>query len=156
MSQNNKFTYEVVEKDEIDPLNDKVLKKGLEVEFRMFELDQHQDALMKRLDELRGQLNLEAAKQTNVEDNHDDAISLVRELDPIKQEAIRIWLNAKSVIDQHAPTRDELEEALELHKTEVEEIIKVTGWTPPKDAKENNEENNEENKEQESSDSKQA
>jgi hypothetical protein len=143
MSKDNNFTYEVIEKDEANSLNDKVLKRGIEAEFHMFELDQHQDALMKRLDELRGQLNLEAAKQTNVEEHHDDAIALIRELAPEKMEAIRIWLNSKKVIDDHAPMRDKLEEAMELHKAEVEEIIKITGWEPPKDAEENNKEDDE-------------
>lgn len=129
MSKDN-ITYEIIEKDEENPLNDKLKKRGVEVEFRMYELDGYTDAALKRLDEFRGQLNIEDAKMKNVEENHDDAIALVRELDPVKQTAIRIWLNSKNIIDTLAPKRDELEKLFEEHKAEIEEIKKQTGWQP--------------------------
>lgn len=127
----DKYIYEIVEKDEANPLKDKLVKKNVEVEFTMEQLDQYTESALRQLDQFRGQLNLEAAKQKNVEDNHDDAIALVRELDPVKQNAILIWLKAKEIIDAVAPRRDELEEAFEEHKKEIEVIKKQTGWVPP-------------------------
>ena len=143
MSKDNNFTYEVIEKDEENPLNDKIRKSGISVEFQMFELDHQQENYLKHLDQIRAQLNLEDAKQKNVEDNHADAVALVSELEPTKQEAIRIWLNAKKIIDEGGPARDMYEEALEEHNKEVEEIVKAIGWEPPQDAEENNETNDE-------------
>ena len=127
---NDKITYEIVEKNEENSLFDKVVKKGMDIEFQMSQMDDFTNAAVQRLDEMRGKLNLEAAKMQNVMDNHDDAISLVRDLDPVKQEAIRIWLNSKHLVDGLAPKRDEMEEALKEHEAEVEEIKKQTGWEP--------------------------
>lgn len=124
----DKVTYKIVEKNEEDPLKDKIIKKGIEVEFTMQELDDYTHAALTRLDEFRGQLNLEDAKMKNVEENHEDAISLVRGLDPVKQNAIRIWLNSKNMVDTLAPKRDELEKMFEEHKAEIEEVKKQTGW----------------------------
>lgn len=131
MSKDN-ITYEIVEKNEESPLLDKIVKKGIEVEFTMQELDDYTMAALSRLDEFRGQLNLEDAKMKNVEENHDDAIALVRELDPVKQNAIRIWLNSKNMVDTLAPKRDELEKLFEEHKAEIEEVKKQTKWKAPK------------------------
>ena len=131
MSKDKKHKYEFVERDEANPLNDKLVKKGVEVQFTMSELDNYTKAALQRLDEFRGKLNIEAAKMQNVMDHHDDAISLVRELEPVKQEAIKIWLNSKTLVDEIAPKRDELEKLLEEHKAEIEEIKKQTGWTAP-------------------------
>ena len=131
MSKDKTYTYEFVERDEVNPLNDKLVKRGVEVEFSMFELDNYTKAALQRLDEFRGKLNLESAKMQNVMDHHDDAISLVRELDPVKQEAIKIWLTSKNIVDELAPKRDELEKLLEEHEKEIEEIKKQTGWTAP-------------------------
>lgn len=137
MSKDKKYTYEFVERDETNPLNDKIVKKGVEIEFSMFELDRYTEAALKQLDEYRGKLNIESAKMSNVEDNHDDAIALVRDLDPVKQEAIKIWLNSKGVVDALAPRRDELEESLAEHQAEIEEIKKQTGWAAPVNEPEN-------------------
>lgn len=127
----DKITYEFVERDEENPLNDKLVKKGLTVEFQMFELDQYTEAALQQLDTLRGQLNYEDARVKNVEENHEDAIALVRDLDPIKQNAIRIYLDATNKIADLGPKRDKLEEAFEEHKAEIEEIKKQTGWEAP-------------------------
>lgn len=132
MFDNKKYVYEIVEKNEADPLQDKVRKSNIDVEFTMQELDFQQDNILKYLDEIRGKLNIEAAKMSNVEDNHKDAVALVSQLSPVKQEAIRIWLNSKSLVDQLGPKKEEGEKALEQHKEEVAHIIKVTGWEPPK------------------------
>lgn len=132
MSKDN-ITYEIVEKNEENPLQDKIVKKGIEVEFTMQELDEYTSAALSKLDEFRGQLNLEDAKMKNVEENHGDAISLVSELDPVKQNAIRIWLSAKNMVDTLAPKRDELEKMFDEHKAEIEEIKKQTKWEPPKE-----------------------
>lgn len=131
MSKDN-ITYEIVEKNEENPLQDKIMKKGIEIEFTMQELDEYTNAALSKLDEFRGQLNLEEAKMTNVNENHGDAISLVSELDPVKQNAIRIWLNAKNMVDTLAPKRDELEKMFDEHKAEIEEIKKQTKWEAPK------------------------
>lgn len=130
MSKDKKYIYEYVERNEEDPLKDKIVKKGVEVEFTMQELDNYTESALTRLDEFRGQLNLEDAKMKNVEENHPDAVDLVRELDPVKQNGIRIWLNAKNLVDTLAPKRDELEKLLEQHKAEIDEIKKQTGWEP--------------------------
>lgn len=136
------FTYEVIEENKDNPLETRVKKSNINVEFAMHELDTQQANLLKYLDEIRGKLNIEDAKMQNVTNNHEDAINLVKDLDPVKQEAIRIWLNSKSIVDQLGPKRDQFEEALEEHNAEVKYIIEVTGWEPPKeDAQEDKQEN---------------
>lgn len=139
MSKDKKFTYEFVERDEENPLNDRVVKKGVEVEFNMYELDNYTDQALRTLDEYRGKLNIEDAKIKNVEQHHDDAIALVRNLDPVKQNAIHIWLKSKEFVDAIAPKRDELEKALKEHEAEIAEIKKQLQWEPPV-TEDNNEE----------------
>lgn len=128
MSKDKKTVYEVRTENPDNTLQSILVKKGVEVEFTMEQMDRYTSEALRMLDQYRGQLNLEDAKMKNVEANHDDAIALVRDLDPIKQNAIRIWLKAKEIIDVMAPKRDELEEKLEEHKAEIEEIKKQTGW----------------------------
>lgn len=140
----SKYTYEFVERDEENPLNDRVVKKNVEVEFQMFELDQYTDTAVRQLDEIRAQLNMEDAKQKNVEEHHQDAVSLVSGLDPVKQNAVFIWLRAKQIIDELGPRRDKLEEALKEHEAEVEVIKKQTGWEPPAKEAEKDETNKDE------------
>lgn len=127
MSKDKKYIYEVVEENE-NPLETKMVKRGVEVEFTMQQMDDYSSAALRTLDQYRGQLNLEDAKMKNVVENHEDAVTLVKDLDPVKQNAIRIWLNSKAMIDEMAPKRDELEEALKEHKQEIKDIIKQTGW----------------------------
>lgn len=139
MSKDKKLTYEIIESND-DPMLTKFIKKGVEVEFTMQEMDNYTNTALGMLDRFRGQLNLEDAKMKNVEEHHEDAVSLVRDLDPVKQNAIRLWLNAKAVVDEFAPKRDELEKAFADHKAEEEEIIKQTGWKPKQDDDQENKE----------------
>ena len=132
---NNKFTYEIVEENE-NPLQTKFVKKNVDVPFTMQEMDSFTEQANKQLEEMRSQLNLEDAKMQNTVNNHEDAISLVSELDPIKQEAIFIWLQAKRLVDILTPKRDALQEALKEHEMDIEEIKKQTGWKIEKETSE--------------------
>lgn len=154
MSNNKEYIYEFIERDETNPLNDKLVKKNVDVEFTMAQLDQYTHEALRQLDQMRGQLNLEAAKQSNVVENHEDAISLVKDLDPVKQNAILIWLKAKEMIDALAPRRDKLEADLKEHEAEIEVIKKQTGWTAPVKAEDNEEDNNQEDADETATESK--
>lgn len=128
MSKDKKHVYEILEENPDNTLESKLVKRGVDVEFTMQQMDDHTTQALSTLDQWRGQLNLEDAKMKNVEEHHPDAITLVKDLDPVKQNAIHIWLKAKEIIDMVAPRRDELEQRLEEHKAELEEIKKQTGW----------------------------
>lgn len=127
----DKNVYEIVEANEVNSLESKLVKKNVDVEFTMQQMLDYERSADKMMIEYRGKLNIEDAKMQNVIEHHDDAISLVRDLDPVKQNAILIWLKSKEIIDQLAPKRDELQKAIDEHKAEIEEIKKQTGWEPP-------------------------
>lgn len=127
-----KHIYEIVEKDEANSLNDTLVKRNVDVEFTMQQMLDHEKSADKMMLEYIGKLDIEDAKMKNVVENHEDAINLVKELDPVKQEAIKIWLLSKSIVDQLGPKRDELQKAIDEHKAEIKNIKEQTGWEPPK------------------------
>jgi hypothetical protein len=130
MSQDKTYKYEVLEEAE-NPLETKLVKRSVDVEFTMQQMLDYENAADKQLIELIGKIDLEDAKMKNVVEHHDDAIALVRDLDPIKQNAIHIWLKSKEIIDVYAPKRDELRKAIDEHKAEIKSIKEQTGWEPP-------------------------
>lgn len=123
------YSYEIVEEKE-NPLETKLVKRNVDVEFTMQEMLDYENAADRQALEIQKQLDLEEAKQKNVEEHHGDAISLVSELDPIKQQAILIWLKAKEKIDVYGPKRDDLKKAIDEHKAEIAVIKEQTGWEP--------------------------
>lgn len=126
----DKYVYEIVETNEENSLQSKLVKKNVDVEFNMQQMLDYENNADKMMREYIGKLKIEGAKMKNVEEHHDDAISLVSELDPVKQNAILIWLKSKEIIDALGPKRDELQKAIDEHKAEIAEIKKQTGWEP--------------------------
>lgn len=129
MSNSKKYTYEIVEEAE-NPLETKFIKKNVEVEFNMQQMLDYENAADRQVIEMIGKIDIEDAKMKNVEDYHDDAIALVRDLDPVKQQAILIWLKSKEIVDALCPKRDELKKAIQEHKDEIKVIKEQTGWEP--------------------------
>lgn len=144
MSNNKKYTYKLVEENE-NPLESKFVKKNVDVEFTMQQMLDYENSADRQMIEIRGKIDLEDAKMKNVEENHDDAIALVRDLDPVKQNAILIWLRSKEVVDVLCPKRDELQAAIDEHKAEIAVIKEQTGWEPL--TEENNDNEKSEDKE---------
>lgn len=122
--------YEVREAKD-DVLTNTLVKKNTEVEFTINDLIGYQEQMWKMLSEYRGQMELEIAKKKNVEVHHEDAVALVAGLDPVKQKAVQIWLNAKLKFDELGPTKDKLVDALREDQEEFKKILEQTGLELP-------------------------
>lgn len=130
----SKPTFEL-KKDEGDFYKNTFVKKGIEVEFTMGELIGYQEQMHKMLTETRAQMDVEIARMKNVEKYHSDAVELVKSLDPLKQTAIKIWLNSKIKLDELGPQKDKILEALRQDQEQFDEIFDQTGVEKPDDFK---------------------
>lgn len=117
----------VIKEANEDPLKATISKENVTVDFNLADFTAQQEAVEKRLAEVRGQMDIECAKQKNVNQNHEDAIALVSGLDPVKQNAVRIWLNATYAINQLGPCKDKLIEAKKFDEEELKIILEQTG-----------------------------
>lgn len=131
MSKDKKYTYKVIEENKDDVMQTKVVKKNVDVEFTMQELYNQEEQWDRAIRELEANLKLQESTMKNVEDNHADAVSLVSQLDPLKQHAILLWLKALSLKLEIEPRLKMFKEAFDEHNAEVKEIIKQTGWKAP-------------------------
>ena len=127
----SKHTYEYIKEDKKDVLQSKIVKKNVEVEFTMQQLLDQEENLDKYRREIVAKIENDKAVQSNVEEYHNDAVELVRNLDPIKQNAIFLWLRSQQSLDTHEPKLVEVDKVFEEHNKEVEEIKKQTGWVAP-------------------------
>lgn len=130
-----KITYEIKKKKGDDVTSFQIIKKGAEIPFTLAEMLGYQEQMATMLKETRAQMDLEIAKMKNVEDHHDDALSLVKSLDPVKQKAIQIWINSKIMVDALGPKKDQIVEAIKADQKDLEEILKQTGLTLPESYK---------------------
>ena len=127
----SKHVYEYVEENTDDVLQSKIVKKNVEVEFTMQQLLDQEANLDKYRRELVAKIENDKAVQANVEEYHNDAVELVRSLDPTKQNAIFLWVRAAQSLSEHEPKLADVDKVFEEHNKEVKEIKKQTGWVAP-------------------------
>lgn len=128
----SKYTYELLE-EQGDVLKHKLVKKNVDVEFTLADMLNAQEQLKRHVTEARSQMDVEIAKMKNVEEHHADAVALVKALDPLKQTAIKIWVNAKIRVDELGPYKDKLVNAMRSDQEEIAEMLKQTGLELPAD-----------------------
>lgn len=126
----SKITY-VVKETKDDDTSTIIEKQGATVDFTINDLLNAEERMGKMLTETRGQMDYEIARMKNVEQYHEDAISLVKSLDPTKKEAIKIWLDAQGKINELGPLKDRILEALKTDQAELQEIVSQTELSLP-------------------------
>lgn len=127
----NKFVYEVVEENKEDALETKIVKRNVDVEFTMAELKDHESRVDGMMTEVAKKIEMEKAAMGNVETHHMDAVSLVNQLEPLKQHALLLWLRSYATVLELEPKLVELQKVFDEHNEEVKDIIKQTGWVAP-------------------------
>lgn len=125
-----KFEYEVIEAQD-DSNFSKILKKNVEVEFTMAELHEHEGQVSRIQTEMATKLEMEQAAMTNVEENHGEVVALVKDMEPLKQHALFLWLRSKATVLEIEPKLKEIDEALEAHQEEVKDIKEQINWVAP-------------------------
>lgn len=125
------FTYEIKKESEGDVMGSTITKNNISIDFTLAELEGEQKNMAKMLTETRGQMDTELAKMKNVMNFHEDAVSLVKSLDPVKQKAVHIWLDSKLKIDELGPLKDKLVDAIRKGEEEMQEIVKQVGIELP-------------------------
>lgn len=118
---------------EEDVLDRSIVKTGVKLTFTLSQLKAESEKLKGMATEARAKMDYEIARMKNVESYHEDAISLVKGLDPVKQNAIHIWLDAKSKLDQYGPVKDRIVEQLKHNHEDLKDIIEQTGIELPED-----------------------
>lgn len=109
----------------------KVVKKNVDVEFTMQELKDHEHRVHGIIKELEAKVAMEKAAMENVEHFHPEAVALVKELEPLKQHALYVYLRSLANVLEIEPKLKEVQEAFDAHNEEVKDIISQTGWVAP-------------------------
>lgn len=126
----SEFVYEII-KEETDSNFSTIRKTNITAEFTMAEVYEHLGELERLKNEVQGQIDLEKAAMDNVERNHDDAVSLVRSLEPLKQHAIFLWLKSLANLGELEPKISKIDEVIKSYQEEISDIKNQTGWTAP-------------------------
>lgn len=124
------YTYEVIKVEE-DSNFSTILKKNVEVEFTMAELHEHEGRVNNIKKEVETKLAMEQAAMKNVEEHHGEAIMMVKDMEPLKQHALLMWLKSKATVLELEPKMKEITEALEAHQEEVKDIKEKINWVAP-------------------------
>jgi hypothetical protein len=127
MSNKDKFVYEIVKKDEKDFTMSTIVKKGVEVEFRLHDVQRHAEQLRKQLDEATAEMNLRNAEVTNIEENH----PFVKDFTPEQLHALNLYIASKGDSEKLTPIVAQIQAALDGYATEQEDIYKQLGLEEP-------------------------
>ena len=100
-----------------------VVKSGHEVEFKMSDVKAHMDKMNTLKKELVSQIDLEAAKQRNVEDHHQVVAGMVDE----EMAAVSIYYASKGIQKRSEEKLKEVESLLEEYAKELGAIEEQTG-----------------------------
>jgi predicted nucleic acid-binding Zn-ribbon protein len=118
-----KFKYEILTPNE-DPQLATIVKRKVDVEFTMQQLDDQEHALTKKITELKAQRDYEDAVCQNVEHFHE----WVKDFDAEKISTLSIYTKARTNLDQINPVLAKYEEVLAEHLVEVAEIKHQIGY----------------------------
>lgn len=102
-----------------------IVKCGHEVEFKMSEVRPHMEKLQKAKEKHAAQIELEVAKQRNVEDNHPVIGGLTDE----EMTAAAIYHESKGTQKTSEDQIKAIDELLESYEKELKEIEAQTGLT---------------------------
>ena len=98
-------------------------KSGIKQEFTVEEMKANAVVLLKIKKEVEANLNLKKAECTNIEQNHPELF----ELPPEKRFAIHMHWVSHDQIKPHEDKLEEINEILDRHYSELNEISKQTG-----------------------------
>ena len=112
------ITYKIKEGTE-----DVILKSGHEVEFNLTDVKPHVEKMRSTQKELLSQIDLEAAKQRNVEDHHPVVSGLTDE----EMAAVSIYYASKGIQKKSEEKLKEITELLQGYESELKEIKAQTG-----------------------------
>lgn len=124
----NKFTYEVVEAKD-DPRLSVLVKKGVEVQFTMSEIEAHEQQLEKALREARATVDVHAAQMVNIETHH----PFVKEFDAEQLHTLQMYITALRQVETFEPQIKKIEEAQAEYNAEKAEITKQCDLPPVKE-----------------------
>lgn len=103
----------------------KLEKRGYVIEFSMDQIKAHMEKLKSAEKALSSQIELEKAKQKNVEDHHE----IVHVLTDEQMAAASIYYQSKGVLKQSETKLADVQGAIKEYEEELAEIEKQTGLT---------------------------
>lgn len=121
-----KYKYKIVKEDADDFRNSVILKKGIEAEFTVSELNRIEKEVRKQLKESTAQYNLEAAKCDNIERNHE----YVRDFTEEQLFTIHLYAEARKNYKKYKDHAEKIERDLATYEGEMAEMYTQLGKTP--------------------------
>lgn len=115
------YSYKLKEVKE-NPLDSIVEKSGITAEFSINQLLEEGKRIEKKVTEIKGQLTIEEAKKTNVEENHPFVLEELSEEEIKKAHHITFHRQLKSNISQLNEYISRLENAIKENNEEIEKI----------------------------------
>jgi len=117
--------YKLIKKNE-DPKLALIEKSGITATFTIAEIEGEQATLEKYLKEFNGQLTLEEAKMSNIEDNH----PFVLEMSEQDCFTVHMYQEAKSMAHVYNQKIPEFEEQLEKSRAEMALVMEALDLRP--------------------------
>jgi hypothetical protein len=121
-----KYKYKIVKEDKDDFKSSTILKKGIEAEFTVRDLESMEKEVRKTLKEAIAQYNLEAAKVENIERNHE----FVKEFTEEQLFTLGMYVEARKNYTRFKKFADETEVKLAEYEEEMKDMYEKLGVTP--------------------------
>lgn len=119
--------YKIVEPNEDSKLSKIEKTYEHKVQFTLQQIEDHEVQLDKSLKELDAKIEMEKAKQKNVEDNH----AFVTEMPKEQLATCKIYFDALASEEMCQKKRNEVVDLLNLYSSEKKEILKQLGLETP-------------------------
>jgi galactokinase len=121
------FTYTVLEKNKEDFKQSKIVKKNVEVEFTLADVEKHEKLVRKQLKEAKTQMDVHAAEMFNISEHH----PFVKDFTEEQYHTLEMYIEAMRKVAQLSPAVEAREKALEEYALEVQDIYKQCKFELP-------------------------
>lgn len=120
----HKFKYEVVKADKTDFKQSLLRKSNVTVDFKIADVEAHEQSLRKTLAEWDGRARINRATMTNIRRNHPFVIAMSKK----DRFTVHMYQEAENVVRTIEPKLKEIKEALEEYAAEKADLYKQLGF----------------------------
>lgn len=132
MSKKPDFTYEVVEENKDDFKLSRIMKKNVEVEFNLKDVELHEKRVRTELKEAKSQTDIHAAEMFNISEHH----PFVKDFSEEQYHALELYIEAMRKVAQLNPAIEAREKALKEYELEKQDIYQQCKFELPMETEE--------------------